>query len=71
MDILYVDLEKHELSEILLMAQQLERMYNEDNQLLVVPKDCRFVENASYGDLLEIKTIIDQALKEKEKENDL
>lgn len=71
MDILYVDLDKHELSEILLMAQQLERMYNEDNQLLVVPKDCRFVENASYSDLLEIKTIIDQALKEKEKENDL
>jgi len=31
MDILYVDLDKHELSEILLMAQQLERMYNEDN----------------------------------------
>lgn len=71
MDILYVDLDKHELSEILLMTQQLEHMYNEDNQLLVVPKDCRFVENASYSDLLEIKIIIDQALKEKEKENDL
>lgn len=71
MDILYVDLDKHELSEILLMTQQLKHMYNEDNQLLVVPKDCRFVENASYSDLLEIKTIIDQALKEKEKENDL
>lgn len=68
MDILYVDLDKHELSEILLMTQQLEHMYNEDNQLLVVPKDCRFVENASYSDLLEIKIIIDQALKEKEKE---
>ena len=71
MDILYVDLNKHELSEILLMTQQLEKLYNKDNQLLVVPKDCRFVENASYSDLLEIKTIIDQALKEKEKEDDL
>ena len=71
MDILYVDLEKHDVSEIVLMARQLESLYTEDNQLLVVPKDCRFVENASYSELLEIKTIIDKAIEEKEKENDL
>ena len=72
MDILYVDLEKHELNEILLMVQQLERFYDKERNLLVVPKDCRFVENASYSELLEIKTMIDKALEEKEKkENDL
>ena len=71
MDILYVDLDKHDVSEIVLMARQLESLYDEDNQLLVIPKDCRFVENASYSELLEIKTIIDQALKEKEEKNDL
>ena len=71
MDILYVDLEKHELSEILLMTEQLKHFYDDEHYLLVVPKDCRFVENASYSDLLEIKTIIDQALKEKEEKNDL
>ena len=36
MDILYVDLEKHDVSEIVLMARQLESLYTEDNQLLVV-----------------------------------
>ena len=71
MDILYVDLDKHDVSEIVLMARQLEGLYSEDKQLLVIPKDCRFVENASYSELLEIKTIIDQALKEKEEKNDL
>lgn len=69
MDILYIDLDQHNLEERLLMVRQLERMYNEDKPLLVIPKDCRFVEDASYSDLMEIKLMVDKALEEKEKDD--
>ena len=65
MDILYIDLDKHNLEERLLMIQQLQNIYNEDKQLLIIPKDCRFVQDASYSDLLEIKNMVDKALEEK------
>ena len=70
MNILYVDLEKHELEEILTMLHQIEGAFGEDMPLLVIPKDCRFVEDAPYEDLMSIKMIVDKALEEKEK-NDI
>ena len=69
MNILYVDLDKHPLDEIYDMVKSLEGIFTPDNPLLVIPKDCRFVEDAPYEDLMNIKMIVDAALKEKK--NDL
>lgn len=67
MNILYVDLEKHSTEEVLLMVEQIKGAFGEDMPLLVIPKDCRFVEDAPYTDLINIKNIIDAALEEKER----
>ena len=69
MNILYVDLDKHPLDEIYDMVKSLEGIFTPDNPLLVIPKDCRFVEDAPYEDLMNIKMIVDAALEEKK--NDL
>ena len=69
MNILYVDLEKHDTDEILLMVEQIKGAFSEDMPLLVIPKDCRFVEDAPYEDLINIKMIVDKALEEREKED--
>lgn len=69
MNILYVDLDKHTAEEVLLMIEQIKGAFNKDMPLLVVPKDCRFVEDAPYEDLMNIKMIVDKALEERE--NDL
>ena len=70
MNILYVDLEKHNIDEILTMVYQIEGAFDENMPLLVIPKDCRFVEDAPYEDLMAIKMMVDKALEEKEK-NDI
>lgn len=70
MNILYVDLQKHDTDEILTMVRQIESAFGEDMPLLVIPNDCRFIEDASYTDLINIKIMIDKALEEKEK-NDI
>lgn len=67
MNILYVDLEKHDVDEILTMVQQIQSVFNKEMPLLVIPKDCRFVEDAPYEDLIAIKMMVDKALEEKEK----
>lgn len=69
MNILYVDLDKHTAEEVLLMIEQIKGAFSKDMPLLVVPKDCRFVEDAPYEDLMNIKMIVDKALEERE--NDL
>lgn len=69
MNILYVDIDKHSTEEVLLMIEQIKRAFNEDMPLLVIPNDCRFVENATVSDLLEIKNIVDKALEEREKDD--
>ncbi len=68
MNILYVDLDKHDAEEILLMVDQIKGAFGEDMPLLVIPKDCRFVEDAPYEDLINIKMIVDAALEAKEKD---
>lgn len=67
MNILYVDLDKYPLDMIYDMVQKLETIFTPDDPLLVIPKDCRFVEDAPYEDLMNIKMIVDAALEEKEK----
>lgn len=67
MNILYVDLDKYPLDMIYDMVQKLEDIFTPDDPLLVIPKDCRFVENAPYEDLMNIKMIVDAALEEKER----
>lgn len=69
MNILYVDLDKYPLDLIHDMVQKLETIFTPDDPLLVIPKDCRFVEDAPYEDLMNIKMIVDAALEEKK--NDL
>ena len=69
MNILYVDTDKYELEVIHDMVKKLEAIFTSDNPLLVIPKDCRFVEDAPYEDLMNIKMIVDAALEEKK--NDL
>lgn len=66
MNILYVDLEKHDADEILMMVNQIKGAFSEEFPLLVIPKDCRFVEDAPYEDLINIKMIVDAALEAKE-----
>lgn len=67
MNILYIDLDKYPLNMIYDMVQKLETIFTPDDPLLVIPKDCRFVENAPYEDLMNIKMIVDAALEEKER----
>ena len=67
MNILYVDLDKYPLDMIYDMVQKLETIFTPNDPLLVIPKDCRFVEDAPYEDLMNIKMIVDAALEEKEK----
>ena len=69
MNILYVDLDKYPLDLIHDMVQKLETIFTPDDPLLVIPKDCRFVEDAPSEDLMNIKMIVDAALEEKK--NDL
>ena len=51
------------------MVKKLEGVFTPDDPLLVIPKDCRFVEDAPYEDLINIKMIVDAALEEKEKKD--
>ena len=69
MNILYVDLDKYDLDIIYDMVKKLEEVFTPDDPLLVIPKDCRFVEDAPYEDLINIKMIVDAALEEKEKKD--
>ena len=50
------------------MVNQIKGAFGEDMPLLVIPKDCRFVEDAPYEDLINIKMIVDAALEAKEKD---
>lgn len=69
MNILYIDIDKYDYDMIYDMVQKLEGVFSPENPLLVIPKDCRFVEDAPYEDLMNIKMIVDAALEEKK--NDL
>lgn len=68
MNILYVDTDKYKVEEMGAMAQSLKQYLDKDDILLVIPNDCRFVHNASYTELLHIYKIIDEAIREKERE---
>ena len=66
MCILQIDFDKHSPEEMQFIADQMRKVFNED-QVLVIPMDVNFIHDLTIDQLKLMKKVVEKELEEREK----